>query len=295
MSSSGYRPDFFDDDLRLNVLGLFDVHTGQKNGKDYSIGHNLGEYANSVAQEYNIDEIVIGGDFGSRDALTGFLNSTDEDLTVRIIEGDGDREEKKIEGEEIAGWSYHTDLEAEEPFPNTNSDYEVEGRSFRYEFENYEVWIQHENKDKSAENILFNVEADLRGMDYRLDEFPEEFLDFPPIIGVHGHNHRAQCSQMGSGALFSMDSFRNAYETTSLVPDRGYHILSLGVNQVDNLHVDADKDEIFEHHCFELRDGSFKKEFKFGKEHKELSPLQRFKEVPEQVRETERFNPRPTN
>lgn len=287
MNPSGYRPDFLNDDSRRNIGCLFDFHASQKNGKDYAIGHQTGEFYAELAEEYDLDDIVVGGDVESYDALSGFLEGVDNVDKVWIIEGDEDRKKKTVGDEPVAGWRYQS--ESEEPF-DVDVDYSFEGRSLEMQPFEYDIWMQHEYKDiKNSDDLLFNIDRLKDDQHYHPQDLPPEFED--PVIAVHGHNHQPLPMTVNNAGVSGIGSWRNNHETTALMPDSSYNILSFGEKEVDNLHFDRETGELFEHHKFELEDGKFEKTYVEGQEENELTTLQRFTNIPNYIQDSEDFTP----
>ncbi len=271
-----------------------DPHIWQKEGKNYDIGFREAEYFKELSETFNLDAILINGDFGSYDALDGFLDGINGELPVYVLEGDEDTKMRIDKGERKVGWKYQTKGQ-EQPF-NTVTDYFLAGSKMKMvPFEDYEVWFQHKPRwEKPEDDLLFNVDPVKRKQDYHKLDVPRELLE-NNVIGCHGHTHRPQSMEVGRSGIISLGAAKN-YGVTSLMPEGSVNILEFYERSVDNIHIDRDLNQVFEIERFELEDVNkyfdalareeFRKKPVYSKEGKNLSPLERFNSIPDEIRET---------
>ncbi len=292
--SEPYTPDLTGENT-YNLACLPDFHSWQREGKDYAVGAREAEYFRELSERHGIDALCITGDFGSRNALEGFLDGMENEMPVYILEGDEDYTKDVKPPEPRIGWKRQvTDIN--QPI-ETETEYSIEGRSVEFNpFEDYKVWIQHEphheNKEKLMEELMFNVDPLKRHQDYHPADIPHE-LGNEPVIAVHSHNHRPQPMEVGRSGVFSLGGGTYNYDVTCIMPDRSVHLLSLKPEGVENVHIDRGEDEVFEHHSFEIQENKafdaapeqqfFQKELKYCREGVDLKPGHRFGELPEEM------------
>jgi len=224
----------------FNLGCLPDFHAWQKEGKNYDIGFEEAEYFKQLSEKYDLDAVCLNGDFGSYDALDGFLDGLDGELPVYILEGDEDHK-MRIDGDERKkGWRYQTKGQRQ-PF-NTPTEYSIMGSTMVIDlFDNYEAWFQHKPRwENNDDDLLFNIDPVKRKQDYHRQDVPPELLE-DPVIGVHGHTHRPQSMEVGRSGIISVGAANN-YGVTPIMPESSVHILEFSESHVDNIHIDRELD-----------------------------------------------------
>lgn len=285
MKVSAYEPDFLDYDSRINMASLAELHDYQIEGDNYRAGFRAGEYMSRIGRLYNADLGLITGDVVTLEGLKGLLDGASHFELVRVIDGDEDRKTVNKNGETRRGWRRFIRGDAD---LDVEADHRLEGPRFSWQPFDYPIWVEHEPRDiENPDERLFNVDPRLRGMDYDIYDIPEEFSE--PVFAIHAHEHRPQEPIIWNGILSSQGGYTNPYGTKDVMPDGSLHVYSFGEDEIDTLHIDVENDEVFEHFKYRLEDGGFRKSLEYCREGRELSPLEKFRDVPEPVIETEKF------
>ena len=287
----------------FNIGCLPDRHIWQEEGNNYDLGFREAEYFLKLSETYELDAILETGDFGSYDALDGFLDGIDGEIPVYVLVGDEDRKMRIDKGERKVGWKYQTKNQVQ-PF-ETATDYSLEGSKLKLDlFEDYEVWFQHKPRWETADDdLLFNIDPVKRKQDYHRLDVPRELLE-NTVIGSHGHTHRPQSMEVGRSGIISLGAAKN-YGVTNLMPEGSVNVMEFSERAVNNIHIDRVLDQVFEVERFELEDVNryfdapareeFRKKPVFSREGKNLSPLERFNSIPDEVRDNSDFNLNPAD
>lgn len=245
-----------------NVLQISEIHAFEESGwsKDHYLSQ-ISEQVNNYVDFYKIDELWILGDTGSFDDVEKLLEGID-DVPVRIIAGDEDKDSKQIGGEYYIGWYIDQRTDSLQPF-DTDLEYKIFDEGFETLINGIKIQAAHHpNKDKRENRInppdnrdseflkdLFSLKR--HDNENTLEEIPPRNMRDADLF-IYDHVHMPYARSIGDKIAMGLGGRRHNYQRDSeCVPERSLHISSFGDGTLSLLHFDADEDMIAEHLAFD--------------------------------------------
>ncbi len=256
-----YRPDFFNESSRYNILNISDAHLyGDKNTRES--GRELAEDITPYIEQYDINLICDKGDSGGTAAVEGFLDEISElDIEVVMIPGDEDRKDQGYYSERDKIEDMYDIVRIEEGGFQTNikghniafahhprrTDEDAMQDFFTVNFwDNEEYYMEHD----IGPFYLLESDSDIR----QPLGYPSKDENVFDMVS-HAHSHTEFPRQIFYTVVNSGGALQGNYQmephADADIPGSSIQVNSFDEDNIDILSFDFDEDELFQHLRFE--------------------------------------------